>query len=161
MVSIKLQADVLAPDSIKKLSFTGHHPSRFLKIIPGLMKSIFRLSGSKFYEDKIKWDTSTPNTDFYGEWRGNDPQDNKTSVWVKVKVFGSQNSDKMGKINIELSAILQTKFEYSNLLEKSLMLLYSRLFYSEQRRGYIVKARRNMEELENELKKELQKMVIE
>ncbi|MFH1505526.1 MAG: hypothetical protein ABIE94_00875 [archaeon] len=160
MASLKLKADVLAPEHAKKLKFTGQHPSRFLKIVPDLMKSIFKLGGSKFYEDKIKWDVSTENTDFYGEWRGNDPKDERTSVWAKVKVFGSQNKDKMGSIEIEVTGTLQTEFKYSNLMGKGLVLLYSRLFYSEQRRKYLAEAKMRLEELENELKKELDKMVV-
>lgn len=160
MPKINLKDDVLAPEHVKKLKFTGKHPSRFLSLVPGLLKNIFRLSGSKFFEDKIAWDVSTPNTDFFGQWRGKDPKDERTSVWVKIRVMGSQNTEKVGSAQIEITSNIQTKFEYSNLMGKGLVLLYSRLFYSEQRRKYVIEARKRLEELENELKKELEKMVI-
>ena len=159
MAELKIKTDILAPEDAKVLKFTGYGTTRFLKIIPSLMKNVFRLSGSKFYEDKIKWDASTDNKEFYGEWRGKDDKDGRTSVWVSVKVQGTQQEkDKSGRVEIAISGEMTTKFGYSNLLDKSLYLAYSRLFYSEQRRKYALEAKKQLETIENELKKELETM---
>jgi hypothetical protein len=159
MPVLQLKTDILAPESVKTLKFAGYYPSRFLKLIPGLIKEIFRLSSTKFFEDKIKWDKSTDPIEFYGEWRGKDDQDKRTSVWIEVKVQGVQKeNDKMGEVTIEISSTLDTKLPYSNFLEKALVRTYSYLFYSEQRRKYVIKARRLLEILEGKLKKELETM---
>jgi len=160
MAELKIKTDVLAPESVKVLKFSGYNPTRFLKIVPDLMKEVFRLTGSKFYEDKIKWDTSTENTEFYGEWRGKDVKDGRSSVWVKIKLQGSQHDkEKNGEIMIEIKGEMVTKFGYSNFLDKALYLTYSKLFYSDLRRRYISEAKRDLEKIENELKKELEVMV--
>lgn len=157
MAKLEIKTDILAPAHKKVLNFTGQNPSRFLKIIPDLMKVVFRLSGSKFYEDRIKWDKTTENREFYAEWRGKDDKDNRTSVWAKIKMQGSQNEkDKNGNITIEIMGEMSTTFDYSNFIDKGLYLAYSRLFYSEQRRKYVLEAKKRLETIENELKKELE-----
>ncbi len=159
MPELQLKTDILAPKHIKTLKFSGYYPSRFLKIVPSIMKEIFKLTSTKLFEDKIQWDKSSDPIEFYGEWRGRDDKDARTSVWIKVKVHGIQREkDKNGEITIEITSTLFTKLPYSNFLEKMLVKTYSYLFYSEQRRNYIIKARRLLEVLENQLKKELETM---
>jgi len=159
MPELQLKTDILAPRHVKTLKFSGFFPSRFLKLIPSLIKGVFRLSSTRFFEDKIKWDKSADPIEFYGEWRGRDDKDERTSVWVKIKVQGVQKEkDKHGEITIEITSSLVTKLPYSNFLEKALVRTYSYLFYSEQRRKYIIEARRRLNIIEDELKKELEKM---
>lgn len=160
MAALEIKIDVLAPEHKKVLEFSGYKPTRFLKIIPSLMKETMRLSSSKFFEDKIKWDVSAEDIVFYGEWRGKDEKDGRTTLWVSIKAQGSQNkNEKNGKIMIELRGEMKTKFKYSNILDKALYLTYSRLFYSDLRRRYATEAVRDITTIENELKKELEAMV--
>lgn len=160
MADLKIKTDILAPESVKVINFSGYNTPRFLKIVPSLMKEVFRLSGSKFFEDKIKWDTSTESTSFYGEWRGKDDKDGRTSVWVKIKLQGSQHEkEKKGNIAISISGQMVTKFGYSNFLDKGLYWTYSKLFYSDLRRRYFNEAKKNLEQIEMELKKELEAVV--
>jgi hypothetical protein len=159
MAALEIKTDILAPKHAKILKFSGYNPKRFMKIAPNLLKDVLRLSSSNFFEDKIKWDKSTENREFYGEWRGKDGKDNRTDVWVKIKVQGSQNEkEKNGRVEIEIKGEMKTEFDYSNALDKGLYLAYSRLFYSEQRRKYVLEAKRQIETIENELKKELETM---
>jgi len=159
MPELQLKSDILAPRHVKTLKFSGYHPSRFLKIVPDLMKEVFKLSSTKFFEDKIKWDKSADPIEFYGEWRGRDDQDARTSVWIKIKVQGVQSEkDKKGEVTIQITSTLVTNLPYSNFLEKAIVRTYSYLFYSEQRRRYVIKARRLLEILEAEIKKELETM---
>lgn len=159
MPELQLKTDILAPRHTKTLTFSGYYPSRFLKIIPTLMKEVFRLSSTKFFEDKIKWDKSGDPIEFYGEWRGRDDKDARTSVWVNVTVQGTQKEkDKKGEVTIGITSTLVTKLPYSNFLEKILVRVYSYLFYSELRRKYVIKARKSLEILEAGLKKELERM---
>jgi len=106
MPELQLKTDILAPRHVKTLKFSGFFPSRFLKLIPSLIKGVFRLSSTRFFEDKIKWDKSADPIEFYGEWRGRDDKDERTSVWVKIKVQGVQKEkDKHGEITIEIKRL--------------------------------------------------------
>lgn len=156
MPDLQMKADILAPENTKVIKFSGDHPSIVLKLIPSLIKETFKVSSTNFYEDRIKWDISGDPIGFYGEWRGADKKDNKTSVWIKVKTQGEQTQkEKKGEVTIWISGIIATKFSYSNILDKSLVKIYSRLFYSEQRRRHVEEARRRFIILENEIKKQL------
>jgi len=97
MPDLRLVADIFSPHYVKELKYSGDHPSRVLKIIPSLIKSVFRITSTRFFEDEIKWDKSSDPIEFFGQWRGIDPKDNRTRMWIKVKVIGKQNSkDKKG-----------------------------------------------------------------
>ena len=159
MPELQLKTDILAPRHTKTLKFAGYHPSRFLKIAPILIKDIFRITEPNTFEDKIKWDKSGDPIEFYGEWRGKDGKDKRTTFWVKIKADGIQREkDKMGEITIKVSSFIDTKFPYSNFLDKSLVRIYCYLYYNEIRRRYVEEARLLIEKLEIELKKELEAM---
>jgi hypothetical protein len=159
MPNLKLKSDVLAPHNVKTIKFSGDHTSRILKIIPPLMKNIFKITSTKFFEDSVKWDTSGDPTSFYAVWRGRDDKDARTSVWVIVKVQGDETEkDKKGNLTIYISGILVTTLPYDNAFWKVISQTYSRVFYSEQRRRYIAEARRYLEILESEIRKQLEIM---
>jgi len=159
MPDLELKTDIFAPGHEKIIEYSGHHPSRLFKVIPPLIKNIFEITTSHFFEDKIKWDKSAEPIEFFGQWRGEDGKDGRTSVWVIVKVQGTQSSkEKMGNAIITIRGILQTKFPYTNVIDKSLVKTYSYLFYDKQRRYYIKEAKERFEVLENEIKKELEIM---
>ena len=138
------------------MKFTGDHPSRVLKIIPSLMKSVFRLSGSKFYEDELKWDKAFENIDFFCQWRGAVGMDNRTNFWLKVKIIGEQSSkDKKGTVTIYIQPYIKTEIEYDNTMDKILGTVYSNLFYKKTVRTYIERQNLYLRQFESLLKKEL------
>lgn len=159
MPELEIKTDILAPRHQKTIEYSGDYPSRLFKVIPPLMKDIFKITSSNFFEDKIKWDTSGEPTEFFGQWRGRDGKDRRTDVWVIVKVQGKQSpTEKKGSAVITIRGIIETSFPYSNLIDKSLVKTYSYFFYDKQRRYYIEEARRRFDILENEIKKELEIM---
>jgi hypothetical protein len=156
MSELQMKADILAPEHTKVIKFSGDHPSKTFKFIPNLIKEVFKITSTNFYEDKIKWDKSDDPIGFYGEWRGVDKKDNRTTIWVKIKVQGNQTEkEKKGEVTIWISGVIITKITYSNVIDKSLFKAYSRFFYSNQRRYYIEEARTRFKILENEIKREL------
>jgi len=156
MPDLKLLSDVFSPHYIKTLRYEGDHPSRTLSFMPNLIRSIFRITSTNFYEDEIKWDRSSENIEFYGQWRGKDTKDARTTFWMKVKVIGKQNAkDKKGYVTIYIHPYLVTKFNYNNFWDKALYFSYTRLFYKAQRRKYIEKQLYLSNRFEQELKKEL------
>lgn len=157
MEELKQRTEVLAPHYLKTLRYTGDHPSRVLKNIPPLMRSVFRVTSTNFFEDVIKWDNSTENNVFHGEWRGKDTKDERTTLWVDVKIHGEQNEKtKKGTVTIWLRSYLITKFPYSNIIHKSILRAYSHYFYSEQRRRYAAEAKRLLDILEKEIRTQLE-----
>ena len=153
MPELVLKADVLAPKDEKTLNFSVHHPSKVIDVIPGLIREVFKLTGTNLFEDKLKWDTSASVTSFYGSWRGKDSKDARTTIWAKVKVQGKQSKDKSGSITILISGELITKLPYTNIFQKIIARAYSYMFYSERRRKYIEEARRRLDILENEMRR--------
>lgn len=156
MGEVKQRIEVLAPHYLKTLKFSVDHPSRVLKIMPGLMKNTFKVTSTNFFEDQIKWDNLTEMNKFYGAWRGKDSKDERTVLWVEVKVQGEQNEKtKKGNVTIWLRSYLMTKFSYGNEIVKSILRLYSHYFYSEQRRVYTDEARKLLDILEKEIRVQL------
>ena len=156
MGEIKQRTDVLAPHYLKTLKFTGNHPSITMKMMPSLIRSIFKITSTNFFEDIIKWDNSTENNMFYGVWRGRDTKDERTTLWVEVRVQGEQNEKtKKGNVTIWLRSYLITKFKYGNDLIKGILKLYSYYFYSQRRRLYTEEARKLLNILEKEIRVQL------
>jgi len=157
MPELKLKADILAPQHEKILKYSGFHPSRVLKFIPTLIKDVFKITSTNFYEDFIKWDKSVDPIGFYGAWRGVDVKDFRTNLWVNVKVQGEQEEkSKKGEVTIRISGILMTTLPYTNFLEKIISRSYSYLYYSEHRRRYIAEAKRLLDIFESEVRKQLE-----
>jgi hypothetical protein len=156
MPKFLLTADVYSPQAVKTMKFTGDHPSRVLKIIPSLMKSVFRLAGSKFYEDELKWDKTFETIDFFCQWRGAVGMDSRTTFWLKVKIIGEQSSkDKRGTVTIYIQPYIKTEIEYDNTMDKILGTIYSYLFYKKTVRTYIERQNLYLRQFESSLKKEL------
>jgi hypothetical protein len=156
MEELKQRNDVLAPHYVKVVKFTGENTSKVLKLIPGLIKSVFKITSTNFYEDFFKWDNVSENDDFFAAWRGKYGYDGRTSLWVDVKVQGIQNQKtKKGNVTIWIRGYLVTKFKYSNNFIKSLLRLYSYYFYSGQKIYYNEQSRRNLDRFEKEVKTQL------
>ncbi len=156
MPYLRLMADVFSPEAVKTIKYSGFHPSKVFKIIPSLIKETFKITSTKFFEDDIRWDKSSDPIEFFAQWRGKDEKDGRTSIWIKVKVIGKQNSkDKMGNVTIYIHPYLVTKLPYSNFLDKMLTKLYSYFFYRNQKRKYISEELLLLKRFEDELKAEL------
>jgi len=153
---LTLMADVFSPEHDKIINFSGDHPSKVLKLIPSLLKSIFKMSSTNVYEDDFKWDRSGDPVDFFAIWRGQDKKDNKTAVWIMVKAQGKQNvKDKKGYVTIMIHPYIKTSFPYSNSFDKALIKTYSHFFYGNQRKKYIERELIRLKEFEDEIKTEL------
>ena len=157
MPEIIMKSDILAPAHVKTLKFSCSHPSKLMKTIPSLMKETFKITSTNFFEDRLKWDRSADPVEFYGEWRGKDTKDKRTTLWISVKLQGKQSSgEKKGEITIWLSGSLITEIPYSMILDKTLYKMYAYYFYSNHRREYSSEARDLFSKLEEEIKKELE-----
>ncbi len=154
--------DLLAPQHAIVREYVGHHPSRVLKEIPDIMKEVWRLKGSKFFEDKIKWDISGDPIDFFGQWRGRDQKYDYSNVWIKVHCIGKMATQtKMGHVTIWLTGTLETKLPYNNVFDEALKYFYLKLIYEQQMKNYLIDAKAKVIEFDNKLRERLDIMKIE
>ena len=156
MDELKQRSEVLAPHFLKTMKFEGENTTRVLKILPSLIRSVFKVTSTNFFEDKFKWDNVSENNDFYGQWRGKYGEDKRTTLWIDVRTQGTQNEKtRKGNVTIWLRAYFITKFPYRNVLDKTLLRVYSYYVYSNQRRFYSEKTRRDLDIMEKEIRAQL------
>lgn len=153
MPDFVVKDDLLAPAEKKTLQYSGVHPSRLLKEVPEILKSVLKISGSKVFEEQIKWDVSGDPVGFYGVWKANLPKDAISKIWVKIIIQGSQTKkEKNGSMSVYIFGHLESKFNYSTELHKSLLWLYNFLFYNNQRRKHIEEGKIHVERVEDEIR---------
>lgn len=140
MHTISIVDDVLAPLRKVVLNYEGEDPYFPLrdKIKP-LIRKHLEVGPTWAWEMKHKWDQRDGS--FYDVWRGEKSEDKWSTVVVFIKLRGEENKERYGKLKIEIVGVLNTKYEYSNALQKMLWLLYNRYFYYKQRRFYIEQAK--------------------
>ncbi|MFQ6020611.1 MAG: hypothetical protein ACE5J4_01160 [Candidatus Aenigmatarchaeota archaeon] len=152
MREIEYKADLLAPLHEKILEFSCIHPSRILEVLPEFIKEDFRVTSTKFWEDEIKWDVTKEPIEFFGSWRGRDPKDERTDIWVFATAQGEQTlKTKEGWVIIKLRGIITSKFPYS--WRWGIHWAYMRLYYSKQRRWYMKEGRERLDMLEDRIRK--------
>jgi len=152
-LKVKIVSDILSPQNKKSFEYSGYHVSRIVTGISGILKDALKVEGAGIFEDKLKWDVSDENEIyFYSETRAKNSMDSFSSIWIKVKIQGSQNKkSKMGNVKISISGFLETKFNVPNFL-RPLLLMYTYLFYNNQRREYINVGKIYIDRIEDEIR---------
>lgn len=138
MPEILIVDDTLAPQDFVSINYQGREPYAVCTKIPRWLVDTWKISGKDVFELDIRWDvTSEPRT-FYGYWRARKEYDRWTLARVKVRAQGAQSSkDRTGWLNIVIDGFIETKYEYTNFIQKSFWWFYNYLFYYKQRRNYI------------------------
>ena len=153
MPKVTIMQDVLAPEYLKVLKFSGYHPSELLKLIPSLLLDIYRQQSPALFEDNLRWDASGDPINFYAIWRIKDGKDARTKVFTKVIVEGQQSkTDLSGSIVVAIRSWVQTDSEYNNPVGRFGIWFYDKVFYRRHRFQYIDEARRNVIRLEDAIK---------
>ncbi len=158
MPDIRLVSDIFSPQYMKTIRYTGKNTARTIRLVPSLLRIVFRITSSNYYEDEIKWDKTTEDAEFFGQWRVKDTfrGDARSTIWIKAKVLGYQNSKtKEGSVTIYLHPYIITKIPYDTILQKSLAFTYTHLFYKNQRKEIISRELSIIQKFEDRLKEEL------
>lgn len=152
----------LAPKERVKLSYKGKNPFGVCKAIPTMLIEFLEVPTWRVREKVFKWDFSGDIIDFYVEYVGEKPLDLRSTLEVSVKVHGKQSkTDKRGKLEfIKIKGTVTTTYELASIKIfgrevvplKSLVWIYHKLFYNNQRLKYIQNGRRLVLRLANELK---------
>ncbi len=135
MPEINIIDDILAPSDRIKIRYEGSNPSALLGMVPDMIKSIMKIPGKDLLETDIRWDVTDGS--FYGMWMGKRTEDRWTTTYLRVIVQGVQNKEGTGWFVIEIKGQIETKYEYSNFIQRSFWWFYNHGFYYRQRRNYL------------------------
>ena len=150
---IKIKTDVLAPDREFTADYKCYHPTRIMHSMLELGKMIWRVPSSAAYWDKMKWDNTSEQAEFYGEWRVRDTKDGYSKVINKIVVMGTQGKDKNGKITVKIKPTLETTIPYQTPFDKALFKIYLDTVYRKQILQYVDLAQRRVKEFDYEVRK--------
>lgn len=156
MPEINIVDDILAPSEVITMNFRGQYPFKVVTMVPMMLRDVMKISGVDIFERDIRWDFNVDPRDFYGYWVGRRSEDRWTTTYVLVIIQGAQASkDKTGWVNIRIKGTVQTRYEYSNFLQKSFWWFYNLMFYYKQRRQYIEWSKDNVYKMREILTKAL------
>ena len=146
MPSITIKDNILAPKNKLVMRYKGEDPFSIARMLNSYLKDLLKVSSSKIYEDDVRWDKTGEPRPFFGMWRvrgGEDLKDNWSQVWFAINYQGEQpiKQGQQGELRIEIKGFLQTKIPYHNFLQKAAWWVYFKIFYNEQRREYLDRAK--------------------
>ena len=148
-----IRTDVLPLEGEIEREFEGSNPTKLLKEIPSMMKQIFKIGSSSFYEDKIKWDKLGDPVEFFAQWRGKVGEDFRTNFWLKVIVQGKQGmKDKNGSVVVRITGWLETEIPYETGIDKALKEVNMKMFYKKQLFRYVEGNKALIERLDKDIK---------
>lgn len=145
---------ILAHQDTHVITYKGKNP-----VLPiwnnceTIVRKTLEINSSKFFLIYFNWDNN--DGAFKAEWRAHMEGDRWTKPWFVIRVWGWQNltPDKDGWIKIKTWGELETKYYYSNSIQKSLWWTYSYMFYDKQRRKMLEEARERYFRLQEEFRK--------
>lgn len=138
MPELQIIDDLLAPKDTIIVRFQGKNPVESALMVPRMLVEIMKVSSKDVLETDIKWDISGPIPAFYGRWLGKRKEDAWTATNIRIIIQGEQDpKEHIGWARIELKGIINTRYQYSNFIQRTFWWFYSLLFYNKQRRGYI------------------------
>jgi len=146
--------DILVPEREFVAEYAADNPAQLLGIMLELLKATWRVSSSKVYTDKIKWDVTGKETEFYGEWRARDPKDKRSTVWNRIIVQGVQDpKTKKGKVTIKVKSVLHTKLEFTTPIDEALRFFYLNTFYKDQIKKYVSIGKKRVQEFDDNIRR--------
>lgn len=148
---VELVDDILAPSDTLKIRYEGKNPFKAVPAVIPILKKVLKITTKDTLSTDIRWDVSSDPRGFYGRWRGKRTEDRWTKTIVRVIVQGEQTSkERKGWVRIELKGWVETKFDFSNFVERAFWFTYNRLFYYKHRRKYVDDAKSDMYDLREE-----------
>jgi len=152
MPTISIIDDILAPREFIKLGYEGKNPFKAMTVTPDTLKDMMKIPSPQLYETDIRWDISADPRDFYGVWHGRRSEDRWTTSIIRIIIQGSQSmKDNTGWVEIILKGTVETKYDYSNFIQKNFWWFFNYAFYFNQRRKYIDYAKESLYKIRDEL----------
>jgi hypothetical protein len=153
MPEIKIAEDILAPSDTLKVKFEGKNPFLAVAMATDMLKSVMKITGKDVLETDVRWDVTGKIPTFFGKWMGKRPDDRWTKTFIRILIQGEQNSqDKTGWVEVRFKGWVETKYEYSNFIQRSFWWFFNKTFYHKQRQQYLEMAKDNIFEMRDKLK---------
>ncbi len=133
--SLNIIDDIIAPSDRMKVKFSGSNPASILGMVPGMIKGVMKIPGKDLLETDIRWDVTDGS--FYGVWMGKRTEDRWTTTYIRVIAQGMQNKEGLGNFTIEIKGTVETKYKFSNFVQRGFWWVYNHSFYYKQLRGYL------------------------
>lgn len=116
------------------VSFKGKEPFRIRRYVKDIVLKTMEIDSPKFYTHYLGWDQT--GGDFKAEWVGKKPWDRWTDIKIMVRTWGQQtigDPEKNGWMKMKLVGTLNTEYEYTHSIQKSLWWSYNYMFYNNYR----------------------------
>lgn len=146
--------EVLVPEAEFKATYSAHNPAQLLGLMLELLKGTWRIPSAATYTDKIKWDVTGKEVEFYGEWRARDKKDARSTVWNRVIVQGTQDpKTKEGKVTVRLKPKLHTTLKYATPVDEAVRFMYLNTFYKDQMKKYIAIGKKRVTDFDDNIRR--------
>ena len=147
MPELNIIDDLMAPSDRLKVKYDGPNPASLMGIVPDMIKSVMKIPGKDLLETDIRWDVTDGS--FYGVWMGKRTEDRWSTTFMRVIVQGLQGKDGTGWFTIEIKGTLETKYNFSNFVQRGFWWFYNHSFYYKQRRNYLENGKDDIFDMRN------------
>ncbi len=156
MGEIKIVDDILAPAEILRVNYEGKNPFTVVAMTPQLLRDVMKITGVDLREKDSRWDITGDPRPFYSYWIGKRDEDRWTTTRIRVITQGVQSSkEKTGWCRTILKGTVETKYEYTNFIQKSFWWFFNYVFYYRQRRQYLDYAKDNINTMKTRIESAL------
>ncbi|NIO44849.1 MAG: hypothetical protein GTN36_04850 [Candidatus Aenigmarchaeota archaeon] len=142
---LMIEDDLLKPEPVATIKFSGRNPERFYKEIYNLLLVTFRVHEHSIQEKEFLWSKGEPEK-FKVRWEINKDLDKFSYYFLKVTLAGETHKDH-GKAEIEVEGMLRTEYPQDTLWQRSLFyemgrMFWNTVFYKSKRDEYLREGRR-------------------
>jgi len=116
------------------ISYVGKEPFRIRRHVENILKTTLEIDSPKFYLHYINYDLTDGR--FKAEWQAHKPWDRWTSLSFIVRCWGQQylgDPEKNGWFKMKFIGSLDTSYDYTHSIQKSLWWSYNYIFYNKVR----------------------------
>ena len=153
MATLNITDDCLHPDRYIHLVYSGPDPWAVVKKISDSIKGFFHVSTSGTNNDRLNWDISGNDIQFFSTWWIKKPVAEGTVIKVIIKVQGYKSkADNVGQFSMQLSGDVIKVFKGPRIFLKPLWYTYSYLFYNNVRRRQIERCTDMLQNFRNHIK---------
>ncbi len=171
----RMEDDCLASRPRYRVEYAGKNPFIVVEVIKEVLKDVIEVETKDVFERDFRWDITSDPRAFYTRWVVVTSKDANTRLIYEVTMQGFQPADptKDGRVVILIGGRTITEWELDSPFKKSafysgvrkmgglvevggLLWVYHKLFYSNVRRGYIMKCAEKCEDLWIKLRSILQ-----
>ncbi|MBI2173418.1 MAG: hypothetical protein HYT73_04420 [Candidatus Aenigmarchaeota archaeon] len=145
MATINIVDDILAPADTIKLHYEGKNTFRVFDMVRGLLRDVMKISSKDILETDARWDVFADPRAFYGMWMGKRKEDQWTMTYIRIIMQGEMDmKTRLGWLDVRLKGTVETKYQWTNFIQRGFWWTYNRTFYYKQRRMYLEFAKDNV-----------------